>query len=139
MTLSSEMPVAAHRDAVIHFVRGVLGCTCPDEVFDDIELETRSAPGPSLEALGADAVEQVLHVGGRLLIALCPTLDEGRLQALLRAGVSQRDARGYNRFRVAVAGSGPAPERVTELLAALDDRVHVHVVDWPGALTPHGR
>jgi hypothetical protein len=130
---------AAGRDAVVRFVRGTLGCTCPDEVFDEIELETRSAPGLSLEALGADAVEQVLHVGGRLLIALCPTLDERRLQALLRAGVALRDARGYNRFRVAIAGSGPAPERVAELLGGLDDRVHVHVVDWPAALTPRAR
>jgi hypothetical protein len=118
------------RAAVIRFVRDTLGCGCPDDVFDFMDI----GPLPSV-AGGRPALQLV--VGGRLLIRLVepplPATTAGWLEDLANAGRATRDARDYNRFRlVLVAPHGEAlpaglDERFTATVGG-DQRAHLHVI-----------
>ena len=112
------------------FVREVLGCTCPDEVFDDVRIglpvlfDTHDVEG-GLEML----------VGRRLLIAVVPLagIDDaiGDTQAILARGRSVRDDRGFSRYRLALVGvpDSATLEMLEALSTTLDARTHLHVVD----------
>jgi len=123
------MPRSA--DTVRHFVREVLGCGCPDEVLRRIARGHAELPG-GLPHCGR------LDVGGRLLVfvlpvgAVDPRPDE--LRGLLEAGKTERDRRGFNRFRLAIAAADPgrlrvAAEQALADVAAGDDKLHVHVIE----------
>lgn len=126
------MPGHADQDrvAITHFVRGTLGCGCPDEVFDSIAVE------PVVPTTDGLPVLQLL-IGSRLLIQLvAPPHDAtaaGWIERLATAGRAARDRHGYNRFRlVVVTSAGHAlPADLAERfvrLAANDERSHLHVV-----------
>jgi hypothetical protein len=113
-----------------HFVRNILGCGCPEEVFDDMVLaeETMGA--------GLPAVSTLL-VGHRLLVVMLACEDRDRLRSILPQLVShfrqKRDARGYNRVRFVIASSQPAHlQPAAELcfagLQEIDDRMHLHIL-----------
>jgi len=121
-------------------VRDVLGCACPDEVLRSIAVERgRLIPG-------LDAEVTQLDVGGRLLVYVVAAAASQPLptviSAAVDAGVSERDRRGFNRFRLVLAADSPAAlERpARDALAACerrDERVHLHVVsveDCPGSV-----
>ena len=110
-----------------HFVRDTLGCACPDGVFDEIVCR----PVKSVRAAN-------IEICGRLLIYLIDTdgdrwrFDE--IGAVLRRGVTERDGRGFNRFRLVLAASRPnelraAAEEAFRISPHRDERVHLHVVD----------
>lgn len=118
------------RAAVTHFVRGTLGCGCPDEVFDSIAVE------PLLPFAGGLPALQLL-IGSRLLIQLAvPPRDAAAadwIERLATEGRASRDRHGYNRFRLVVVTSpGQAvPAGLEERFARLagrDERVHLHFV-----------
>lgn len=113
-----------------HFVRGTLGCKCPDEVFESIAVDRVD------ESTGVREHTRLV-VGNRLLIYVLAA-EPGRrthsfVSRLTSAGVAERDARGLNRFRIVVASSQP-----TQLLedakaafddaAGRDDHAHLHVI-----------
>ena len=112
------------------FVREVLGCTCPDEVFDDVRIglpvlfDTHDVEG-GLEIL----------VGRRLLIAVVPLAGMndaiGDAQAILARGRAVRDDRGLSRYRLALVGApdGSTLEILEALSTTLDEKSHLHVVD----------
>jgi hypothetical protein len=148
MTAATERPgpgtsgaVAAEngRSEIERFVRGALGCACPDAVFRAISIEkgVRTASTPPFVRL---------VVGNRLLIYLLEPAP-GRdivvdATALAAAGRAERDARGLNRFRLVLASEtppGPASDLVAtfDRGAAADDRAHLHLVapeSIPGVL-----
>lgn len=109
-----------------HFVRERLGCGCPDELLDHIEIETRTEP---------EALTQ-LKVGGRLLVHVRPCPPRGELaRALARwvaDGVTQRDALAFNRFRLVLVLDDPdamrarAESRFATL--GVDEKTHLHLV-----------
>jgi hypothetical protein len=117
------------------FVRHGLGCACPDPVLARIRLETVPMPDRAWRRAWR------LQVGDRLLIlVVVPPNWEALVESLpglLLSGRDERDAQGYNRFRLVVATAaastaGPVlHERMRGL--ELDERVHLHVVD-PKAL-----
>jgi len=117
------------RSEIEQFVRGTLGCRCPEGVFDSIEL--RQLPGTT----AAQPVVQLL-VGERLLIhCVRPPQDAATrwIEQLAAAGQAIRDRGGYNRFRlVVVGGHGTAlpPELHARFAAAVagDDHAHLHLV-----------
>jgi hypothetical protein len=118
------------RTAITHFVRGTLGCGCPDEVFDSIAVE------PVVPVAGGLPVLQLL-VGSRLLIQLvAPPRDAMAadwIERLATAGRVARDRHGYNRFRLVVVTSpGQAvPAGLYERFARLagtDERIHLHFI-----------
>ncbi len=118
------------RTAITHFVRGTLGCGCPDAVFDSIAIESvrPTADGPpALQLL----------IGSRLLIQLVmPPQDvtaAGWIERLATAGRVARDCHSYNRFRLVVVTSpGQAvPAGLDERFARLanaDERIHLHLI-----------
>lgn len=113
------------------FVRGELGCSCPDAVFETISVQQDPVPFKGLPG------DLLLAVGGRLLIVLIGT---GHWQALTRAleqlvrrGREVRDAEGFNRIRFVVAAPDidAAESRLRESFNALpflDDRMHLHII-----------
>lgn len=116
--------------ALEHFVRGTLGCKCPDEVFESIAVDRAPASAGAL-------AHARLVVGNRLLIYVL-AVEPGRrttsvVSNLTRAGVAERKARGLNRFRIVVASTRP-----TQLLedaktgfdnaGGRDDHTYLHVI-----------
>ena len=113
------------------FVRGTLGCGCPDEVFRTVSLSRLPA------VPGRPAVLQLL-IGSRLLIHVAAAPAEpsaaGWLEQLAANGRAARDRHGYNRFRLAVVGvvtTAPAAELEARFARALarDERAHLHLLD----------
>lgn len=113
------------------FVRDVLGCRCPEDVFENVECLKN--PGSSCGA----PLKYKISIGGRLLIyvieadairdfieALPLIIDEGR---------AERDRGGFNRFRLVVASD--EADRARAVLGRAetpDDRVHLHAVGKSG-------
>ena len=111
------------------FVQNVLGCKCPDKVFEQIE-DRYLLPSSSTHS-------RSITIGGRLLIYVWEVDGQGDLQeglhAMLEAGQKERDARGLNRFRAVL--SVETPHTVTSrankyfsLFEGRDDRMHIDVV-----------
>lgn len=122
-----------NRPDVERFVRGTLGCACPEEVFRSVSISRAPA------AAGLPATTEVL-VGSRLLIRLVALPWEpaapGWLERLATEGRATRDRHGYNRFRLVIAI--PADEQAWERTggfaarfaraAAGDDRAQLHLL-----------
>jgi len=128
---------------VRRFVREVLGCGCPEAVFEHIE----DAPLPATGDLPA---YRRLLIGQRLLIyvlvpvSASPASAAAALAGLLERGQRERDRLGLNRFRAVVGVDDPPAweprlRTVFETFAARPgvgaDRLHLHVVA-PGACPP---
>jgi len=122
---------AAVANALRHFVRDGLGCTCPDEVLRRIEVERSPAAFADLEPAA-----RLLKVGRRLLVLVVPCPDPQRTSQELgewfARGRALRDAEGWNRFRLVAVTAEPAPARpcLERALAGLglDDRLHLHLI-----------
>ena len=127
------MTVISEKDkkAIKSFVQGVLGCTCPNEVFLNIKVE-QNPPG------FADITQgYLIAIGGKLLVYLISANDEeilpSKLEQLFNLGRETRDNRGFNRFRLVVSTSREQPTRKSlarqfEILENLDERLHLHVI-----------
>ena len=109
------------------FVQGRLGCSCPEEVFDRITVDT-----------GAGVLSHRIRIGGRLLVYILDasrTADvSGAIASALRAGVRERDRGHFNRLRLVVIS--PIPDRIAETAQAVfsvspvrDDKTHLHVLE----------
>jgi len=117
------------------FVRGTLGCQCPDDVFRSIAID-RLAP-----VAGRPRVLQLI-VGSRLLIHIVATppddLTSGWIEQLAANGRATRDRHGCNRFRLVIASPDALalPRDIdTRFVRAVagDDRAHLHLLA-PGQL-----
>jgi len=110
----------------------MLGCGCPDEVFQTIETSKTDIAGPA----GADTAR--ILIGNRLLIYLVPVNQHTELPSLLtdftKAGTSERDSKGYNRFRLVLVTEDSGFDRagaafLFSTLAHGDDRLFLHTVE----------
>ena len=119
-----------HTDEITRFVRGTLGCQCPDEVFQSIVI------GRGAHADHGEPFTRLL-VGDRLLIYVLPasSIDAtpDTLAALARQGRVERDAKGYNRFRLVIASRDAAAQStaaraVFDAALGHDDKAHLHLV-----------
>lgn len=136
--MASRLEGTRYRE-VRDFVQSVLGCNCPPEVLELIEAEICT------KALDNTPLLSRLNVGNRLLVfvVLDDDIDPIRLLSVLGAGMDERERKGFNRFRLAVAAANV--EGTREILrqiipqadgmgssldgiAGLDDKVHLHVV-----------
>jgi hypothetical protein len=115
-------------DTVKRFVRDELGCTCPESVFETVQL-TRSP-----EWFSGLPANYLLAIGNRLLVLVVRAGDgddpESAIEPLLVRGRALRDRGGYNRFRLVVeipasANSRPLSPDCRTLLSS-DDRLHLH-------------
>lgn len=119
------------------FIRGTLGCRCPDEVFEAIVIERARTPDHASQYTR-------LVVGDRLLIYVAQDTSALTVRRLANQGLSERNDRGYNRFRLVVGCSCP-PQLQVEIetgfagVAGSDDRAHLHLIAAdavPEALRP---
>jgi hypothetical protein len=110
-----------------HLVQEVLGCSCPEEVFNKIDYQRKRAPFP----------ERKVTVGGRLLIYFIDMDRESNIQedveSALWRGVEERDKEGLNRFRLVLVASRPEKiysqaEHVFNDAEYTDEKTHLHVV-----------
>ncbi|MDY6989691.1 MAG: hypothetical protein SWQ30_16720 [Thermodesulfobacteriota bacterium] len=118
-----------NRKEIIGFVKGVLGCQCPDEVFEQIESHVG-------DRFGKKSL-QTMTIGERLLIYIWatndPSLVRTHLPGMLLKGMKERDQRGLKRFRAVIATDdvGPIGATAREIFRDFRDRdenVHLHVV-----------
>jgi len=128
-------------DEVAGFVRGTLGCGCPDDVLRSIRMDR---PG------SGELPTVRLQVGSRLLICLVGAprshTQADRVQALVVQGRAERDAGGYNRFRLVLVTNGTPDATVIATAeagflagAAGDEQSYLHRVarqDVPGVIRP---
>ena len=118
------------RASIEHFVRGTLGCGCPDEVFQQLVV-SRLPP-----IAGRPPILQ-LQVGSRLLIHVVAPPDgataNGWIEQLAANGRTARDRHGYNRFRLVIASPTPPAsvrdmrERFARAIVG-DEKAHLHFV-----------
>jgi hypothetical protein len=117
---------------VKRFVREVVGCNCPDEVFKRVEVKLGSS------AIKSCSTDYEINVGGRLLIVLASDPVEifspARLEKVMAEGQCARDAGKFNRFRFIVqADNAPEVEKqfskLFEGLATRDAKTHLHVIE----------
>jgi len=117
--------------SIKHFIRGELGCACPDEVFETMDVQ--HAP-PRFEGLPGDCL---IVVAKRLLVLLIATEHwqdvSCNLESLVSRGRELRDGGGFNRIRFVVATPDhEAAEAVLmeqfSALPLLDDRIHLHLI-----------
>lgn len=125
-------PQAIPVHAVTPFVREVLGCGCPDEVFQSIDMDECPADFSDLPEPAC-----LLAIGNRLLVLLVETGEPEHMIDLLdeyfMRGKKLRDSGGFNRFRLvvvtaAVQRAKPLLEQHFEHSECLDDRLHLHVI-----------
>ena len=118
----------ANHPGIERFVRDILGCSCPDEVFRDIGRAALTDAPWYLQ----------IRVGGRLLIYLADADRADSLPALVAAalhhGVAERDRDGFNRFRLVLCGAAPEGLRAVAEQAFADaperdERTHLHLVE----------
>jgi hypothetical protein len=130
------------RASIEHFVRGTLGCGCPDEVFQHLVV-SRLSP-----IAGRPPIVQ-LQVGPRLLIHVVALPDGATvsdwIEQLAANGRAARDRHGYNRFRLVIASPAPltSARQIVERFARVivgDEKAHLHFVsseqlpaglEWP--------
>ena len=123
------MPTLPTNTASIqHFVRGTLGCKCPDAVFKAITISREQDPDTNTPYVR-------LVIGDRLLIYILDTRHTKKrstaITALTTRGRTERDTAGLNRFRLVLASEHPtqaqAQASVTDA-PGYDDRTHLHVI-----------
>ena len=116
------------KEAIISFVRETLGCQCPQEVFEHIDI----AHNPERD------IKLRINVGGRLLIYVeeieDPDSPDDTLEKLIRAGIEERDSTGLNRFRlvVPVEDLKSIKDTLMEKFDAIrrgDEKAHLHVLE----------
>jgi hypothetical protein len=117
----------ADRQKIKAFVQGVLGCECAEEVFEIIELRQETMAGKTYDRV---------NIGNRLLIYIFRTDDPDfvskELASIARAGMGERNAKGFNRFRLVLASDNARVEiaamKAYKALDFADDRIYLHVV-----------
>ena len=110
------------------FVQETLGCSCPEEVFNNIDYQKEC------DGISGSKVT----VGGRLLIYII-TVDgksniQGVVNSALERGVAERDKKGFNRFRLVLVASRPdelrsPAERAFNDSGYKNEKTHLHVVN----------
>ncbi len=112
-----------------NFVQNILGCACPDKVFEQIE-DRRFAPSVSPHT-------RSIIVGGKLLVYIWIVQEEQelheKLHAMLEAGKKERDERKLNRFRAVLAADTPQSlafraQSYFSKYENRDDRMLLHVI-----------
>jgi hypothetical protein len=117
------------KQSVKDFVRHVLGCTCSDHPFEQIDdQQVLSNTSPHTRSI---------TIGGKLLIHIWepdgPNQLADGVAAILAAGKKERDQRNMNRFRAILVTKKPATIQFQADLCfsefkELDDRMHLHVI-----------
>jgi len=120
-----------NREKLTGFIRGTLGCGCPNEVFETIEsnrVAVGALPGVATRIVVGDTLLLYL-VAPASIQELTDTIAE-----LADSGRRDRDANRYNRFRLVVSDESNETERAGAAAAfaqeaGSDEKMHLHFVD----------
>jgi hypothetical protein len=116
------------------FVTDTLGCQCPDEVFQTVEVQENKRLNIDIR------LKYRINVGNRLLVYVVEVGDESFVHAhlleLIFFGRDEKELKGFKTFRLvlespAVEGVKVAADTLFNDLAKvmdLADSVHLHVV-----------
>lgn len=108
---------------VKEFVRNTLGCQCPEEVFEKIEVGS--------EVKAADyTIEKRINIGDRLLVYIVDgdKLQYDDLKNLITVGKEERDNSDFNRFRLVVLSDDESSLGLEELVKDYE-KVHIHLIN----------
>ena len=106
-------------------VRDTLGCTCPQEVFDNYRVRSHVS--------GSIPMVQLI-MGDRLLVRIVDAAKlndpEKTAMELLKEGLAERDRLNLNRFRLVIVGTFPPSKAhvLTGLPETMDPKVHLHIL-----------
>lgn len=119
-----------YRGAIKFFVQQILGCGCPEKVFEYIDCQSNIR-------LNEVVLKNKINIGNRLLIYVIEINDrhslENILTFLVNKGKKERDSLKFNRLRIVIL-----TERLNEIEETArrifetihkDEKVHLHVVD----------
>ena len=119
------MEKLSNKAEVMRLIQDVLGCGCPMEVFEHIQMELIRTNGISI-------VQLIL--GNKLMVWIVDSVKIDRLKdissKLLDRGRIERDNRQLNRFRLVLVGQvlKPEAEELQKLPEAKHDKVHLHIL-----------
>ncbi len=110
------------------FVRQVLGCGCPEPVFEYIQRDRKPELSPGIPG-------DRINVGNRLLIYMVRfnrlDIAKSQIRPLVSHGLKERDGKGFNRFRLVLflpdIGDKETLAKEFEELGA-DEKTHLHVL-----------
>ena len=123
-----------------HFIQHTLGCSCPKEVFQSIDVRS------NLRLSSFITLDSAIIIGHHLLVSIAEGGPAGcieeHLPVLVAAGRKERDEKGLNRFSLVLVFDDPekvrpGAERQFEELRGSDEKVHLHVIgrsDYPFAV-----
>jgi hypothetical protein len=111
------------------FVQQILGCGCPEEVFEHIDYKWNVK-------LDGIVLNARIKIGNRLLIYIAemanPDSVKQNLAFLVSSGRKERDGIGFNRFRLVLTADdiNEVQKAAEALFAAInrDEKVHLHVI-----------
>ncbi|MBN1533500.1 MAG: hypothetical protein JXA20_12600 [Spirochaetes bacterium] len=121
------------------FIKETLGCQCPDEVFQNVEVEENRRLNIDIR------LRYRINVGNRLLVYVVEVNDESfvhaRLLELIFFGRDEKEQKKFNTFRLVLASPevegvrGIAESMFSDLDKVMDlgDSIHLHVVS-PGEI-----
>jgi hypothetical protein len=118
-------------EAIKAFTREVLGCDCPEEVFDKIVCEDDVQINSEL------TVSYRINIGDKLLIYILVLHQRYKLGSallkLIEAGREERNDRGFNRFRLVLVSENPdvIKDDAYKLFEQIekDEKVHLHIIN----------
>lgn len=118
-------------EAIKGFTREILGCDCPEEVFNKIVCEDDVRINNGL------TISYKINIGDKLLIYILILEQRNKLGSelpkLIEAGKKERNGRGFNRFRLVLVSENPDVIRddVHKLFEKLekDEKIHLHIIN----------
>ncbi len=119
------MEKLSNKGELIRLIQDMLGCGCPLEVFEHIQMELIRVN---------DICMLQLILGNKLLVWIMDRLKMDRakdsVSKILEQGRNERDSRQLNRFRLVLVGEVPEPEaeELQKLPETKPDKVHLHIL-----------
>lgn len=124
------MTAILNNEKIKVFVKNTLGCSCPEKVFEKIDVS---------ELLTVEHEKEVIRivVGDTLLIYVIrpePGNFVDSVESIGLVGKTDRDSNSYNRFRLVISGfeDGAQQAKVSERFLKsfnMDDKMHIHFVN----------
>ncbi len=119
---------------IIGFIKGTLGCQCPDEIFQNVNIQENFRLNMDIK------LKYRIIAGNRLLLYIVDVDDASfvheHLPTVMFFGRDEKELKGFKTFRLALAAPEPdkirpAAESIFEDLATIMDLgegIHLHVV-----------
>jgi len=112
-----------------HFAQNVLGCGCPEKVFEHIDCQEDVR-------INGITLTRKINIGNTLLVYIVeinnPALLDRLLADLISKGKQERDGKGFNRLRIVLSNEKPAEieDRAHTFFNKLntDEKIHLHII-----------